>query len=384
MSKKSAEARLDRIYDQVDARQAHCAVRQQVPKGTSQEAGKWPAPSGAILLRRDRAVSHQDVLPFVNMLKSMAPIDDLDLIVVSPGGDGTAAETMLEQCRTYCKNKLRIVVPSYAKSAATLLALWADEIVMGETAELGPIDAQVFILQDGAEQQVSADHFLRAHKKAIDDLAATEPNVVESVRHRAFSLLSPAFLQKCLDMMNFANDFAGEQLRAHMFKAEFKADKTTWDKRIDDIVENLTGSEATDSYTCGMITARQIKADKDLKHLKITELANDDPYWTALNELLLRTGACSVPPTNSESFCLRRSLRCLEARSEACAIIWYRRIAADGNELFPIPDSPAHHAIASLAAALRDFCSLIRLTISMAVMCFLDFAITSFSEAGGR
>jgi len=35
------------------------------------------------------------------------------------------------------------VVPDYAKSAATLLALGCEEIVMGHGAELGPLDAQI-------------------------------------------------------------------------------------------------------------------------------------------------------------------------------------------------------------------------------------------------
>jgi hypothetical protein len=35
-----------------------------------------------------------------------------------------------------------VVVPDYAKSAATLLALGADSIIMGPSAELGPLDMQ--------------------------------------------------------------------------------------------------------------------------------------------------------------------------------------------------------------------------------------------------
>ena len=35
-----------------------------------------------------------------------------------------------------------------------------------------------------------------------------------------------------------------------------------------------------------MITAAEIKADGDLTHLKVVDLADDDPYWLTLLEAL--------------------------------------------------------------------------------------------------
>lgn len=237
--------------------------------------------------RRDRSLTHHDTLPFLNMLKSLGEITNLDLVVVSPGGDGTAAETMLELCRKYCPGKLRIIVPLYAKSAATLIALGGDEIVMGEISELGPIDAQVFIIQDNAEQQVSADHFLRARSDAIRDLASDQLEVSQAAQIQ-LSLLSPAFLKNCEDLMEFARDFARKQLKAHMFAGEYSEDSETWDARIDKIVDNLTTSQKRLLHG-RMITAEEIESDQDLKFLKLKKLGGDEEYWTLLNELLLRT-----------------------------------------------------------------------------------------------
>src|SRR5688572_5280843 len=163
-------------------------------------------------MRTDRAISRSDVLPFTNMLKSIGTVTNLDLIVVSPGGDGTAAETILDMLRKYCTGVLRIVVPLYAKSAATLIALGADEIVMGETSELGPIDAQIAIVEGNAEQQVSADHFLRAKQAAVDALASTEDHIARSAEIQLASL-NPAFLKFCEDSMKFGRELAKQQLR---------------------------------------------------------------------------------------------------------------------------------------------------------------------------
>ncbi|MFQ5735144.1 MAG: hypothetical protein ACE5KM_24690, partial [Planctomycetaceae bacterium] len=236
--------------------------------------------------RPDRSLTQHDILPFSSMLKSIGAVGDLDLVVVSNGGDGMAAEKMLALCRRYCSGKLRVVVPLYAKSAATLIALGADEIVMGETSELGPIDAQVFIIQDNADQQVSADNFLRARDHCLKELGSGDSARVEAAQIQ-LSLLSPAFIQHCEDLMNFGRDFARKQLQSHMLAAECATDQSLWQSRIDRIVSNLT---ATSKHLLHgrMITAEDIQTDPELCHLKVTALDAESEYWVLLNELLLR------------------------------------------------------------------------------------------------
>ena len=128
-------------------------------------------------------MTRADVLPFANMLKSIGKVPKLDLIVVTPGGDGTVAETTLHLCRRYCTNQFRVAIPAFAKSAATLIALGADRIVMGESSELGPINAQVLVMQDSTEQQVSADHFLRARDQAILNLKSPEGTLFKPLKY---------------------------------------------------------------------------------------------------------------------------------------------------------------------------------------------------------
>ncbi|MCL6580724.1 MAG: ATP-dependent Clp protease proteolytic subunit [Firmicutes bacterium] len=61
------------------------------------------------------------------------------LVLDSPGGDIHAAYLLARLYRTHA-SKLTVVVPRFAKSAATLICLAADEIVMTRIAELGPLD----------------------------------------------------------------------------------------------------------------------------------------------------------------------------------------------------------------------------------------------------
>lgn len=86
--------------------------------------------------------------------------EKFDLIIDSPGGLPYSAEKVVKVCRTYSKS-FRTIVLSHAMSAATLLCLGSEEILMGETSKLGPIDPQmIYPTKEGA--------VLRSSKSFID------------------------------------------------------------------------------------------------------------------------------------------------------------------------------------------------------------------------
>jgi hypothetical protein len=76
--------------------------------------------------------------------------DKVDLLIHSGGGDINVAYQIVELLRMHSK-VLRAVVPLYAKSAATLLCLGADEIVVDELAQLGPLDTQIVEERKGGQ-----------------------------------------------------------------------------------------------------------------------------------------------------------------------------------------------------------------------------------------
>ena len=85
-----------------------------------------------------------------DMLQGILQKTDLSkgfyLLLSSPGGDGLAAERIINICRSYSDtDEFRVIVPSKAKSAATMICLGASEILMSKTSELGPIDPQIVI-----------------------------------------------------------------------------------------------------------------------------------------------------------------------------------------------------------------------------------------------
>lgn len=69
----------------------------------------------------------------------------LDLILTSGGGRALGAERIINlfnKKKERFNNSFRVIVPKLAKSAATMIALGADKILLFDTAELGPVDPQ--------------------------------------------------------------------------------------------------------------------------------------------------------------------------------------------------------------------------------------------------
>lgn len=73
----------------------------------------------------------------------MTPDDmPIDFIIHTPGGLALAA-TQIANALAKHRAPVRVIVPHYAMSGGTLIALAADEIIMDPNAVLGPVDPQI-------------------------------------------------------------------------------------------------------------------------------------------------------------------------------------------------------------------------------------------------
>lgn len=81
----------------------------------------------------------EEVIRAIHMTDPDIPID---LVLHTPGGLVLASYQIAHAIKNR-KGKVTIFVPHYAMSGGTLIALAADEIVMGENAVLGPVDPQI-------------------------------------------------------------------------------------------------------------------------------------------------------------------------------------------------------------------------------------------------
>lgn len=161
----------------------------------------------------DAAVGRDDCKGFVDMLYNVEPGVPLDLMLHTPGGDVDAAEKLISMVRARVGESaaFRVIVPDYAKSAGTLMALAGDTIVMSDSSELGPIDPQVYMRdRSGNEVLQSVLSYIRAHTEAEAALRKTPDDIAARL---TFEKFEPAILRQFMMIEKRARDFAGNQLK---------------------------------------------------------------------------------------------------------------------------------------------------------------------------
>jgi hypothetical protein len=124
------------------------------------------------------------------------------LVIDSPGGDAKCAYQIARFIRKRCGG-FTAVVPEYAKSAATLLLLGADKIIIGKNAELGPLDAQIY--DDDLERRLSALDEIQA----LDRLNAFALQAVDA----SISYLQRRTKKSINVLLPVVQNFVGSMLR---------------------------------------------------------------------------------------------------------------------------------------------------------------------------
>lgn len=88
------------------------------------------------------AICDNDVIGLYGILKSIGRSRELSLFIKSDGGSGQASLRMVNLLRQFAQ-KTTVLVPLECESAATMLALGADKILMGPLAHLSAVDTSL-------------------------------------------------------------------------------------------------------------------------------------------------------------------------------------------------------------------------------------------------
>ena len=89
-----------------------------------------------------RHIDLEDAQTIIAAIKDTPDDMPIDFVIHTPGGLVLAAMQIARAVEAH-KAKVTVYVPVYAMSGGTLIALAADEIVLGEFSVLGPIDPQI-------------------------------------------------------------------------------------------------------------------------------------------------------------------------------------------------------------------------------------------------
>ena len=221
-----------------------------------------------------------DVIPVIsNHLRKIGKTEKIDLFLYSTGGDTMVPWRMVSMIREYC-NEFSVLIPYKAHSAATMISLGADEIVMSDLSELSPIDpsaANVFNPQDPNNPQnkipisvedVMAYFDLAKNKFGIkndEDLTKIFNKFVEATPQ-----IHPLALGNINRIHNLIRILAERLLKSHREKME--------EEKIKQLVDYFTEKLYSHQYFIGRKEAKEDlglktvqSADKDLSDL-MTEL----------------------------------------------------------------------------------------------------------------
>jgi len=151
-----------------------------------------------------------DLLQFKDQL-SYCKGSKVDIILETPGGIAETVEDMVELLRSINEH-VGIIIPGAAKSAGTIFAMAADEILMSPTSALGPIDAQ--ILSNG--KRFSADAFLEGLLKIKEEVLREKmlnPAYIPMLQN-----ISPGEIQHFENAQNFSKTLVTNWLSKYKFK----------------------------------------------------------------------------------------------------------------------------------------------------------------------
>lgn len=228
------------------------------------------------------------------------PEKQIDIFLVSNGGSGTVPWRLTALLREFSQ-RFCVLIPYRAYSAATLLALGADEIVMHPFGEMGPIDPTVsndFNPVDQAQGRrlgISVED-VKAYVSFVKDTVGIrhEDELIKAVEILA-NKVHPLALGNVERFISQSRLIARKILRTHMDENDGHA--------IDDIVENLASrlyfhghpinrKEARDELRLKVLDAPQPELETamwDLYKLYEQEFQNQDRL-RVVDELLIKLG----------------------------------------------------------------------------------------------
>jgi ClpP class serine protease len=214
--------------------------------------------------------------------------EGLVLFINSPGGDGVAAERIINMCRAYSgTGEFWAVVPDKAKSAATMVCFGASKVLMGATSELGPIDPQ---LTTRSGQAFSVFNIIKSYEELFNRAVRVKSGNLEPYLQQ-LAKYDAREIQEFRAALDLAGDIAVRALKSGMMRGKSE-------KQVRDQIRTFLTPERTKAH------GRPIYQDEAIDcGLNIEPIAVDDSRWDPIYELYLR----------SNNYVMTRASKCVES-----------------------------------------------------------------------
>ena len=233
------------------------------------------------------------------ILQKMDLSAGLALIINSPGGIGLASERIVNVCRSYSKTgEFWAIVPGKAKSAATMVCFGASKIFMGPSSELGPVDPQWSVIENGKPKRFSLCNVVQSYEDLFNGAVACKGNVQPFLQQ--LSNYDAREIMEFKAAIDLAKDITVRSLASGMMKGKSTAE-------IEKAIKQFLTPEQTKSH------GRPIYRDEVKScglNVEFLEVGKPERKWETLYEMYIRTSNYSAT----------RVSKCIESKSHTFAV----------------------------------------------------------------
>ena len=223
------------------------------------------------------SIDYTDILPLKDQLETLNQTS-ADLILETPGGILESAEDIVRLIREKFKT-VGVVIAGSAKSAGTIIAMSADEILMTSTSSLGPTDAQMNYRGRSIPADALINEFdrLKEETKNTGHLNIAYVPILQNTSLGEIKAARDAnkLSQKLVKDWLIKYKFRGWKIHQSTGKTVFVEEK---EKRAKEIAEKLSDSKKWLTH------GRSIKMN-ELREmgLKITDYSMNKELYNAIN-----------------------------------------------------------------------------------------------------
>jgi len=245
------------------------------------------------------SVCQNDVVGLHEILRGRERTKELALFIKSGGGTGTASLRMVHLLRNHAKS-LTALVPLECQSAATMLALGANRILMGPLAYLTPIDTSIThalspIDHENDRVGVSQDELTRIVNLWRKEFRGDKANPYQAL----FGHIHPLVIGAVDRARSLSNMLCREILSYHMKNS----------KRVTQISSRLNAEYPAHGYPITLREARRIGIPAEPLESVINDLLLE------LNELYSEMGQRALTDFDEVNFHDNEILNILESRN---------------------------------------------------------------------
>ena len=215
-------------------------------------------------------IAEDAVRPLYDHLLSLEFKEDkkrIDLFLYSRGGDVSVPWRIVSMIREFC-DEFNVLIPYRAQSAAALLSMGADNIIMGKKAELGPIDptlVKATIGETAAPPQEIAVEDVNSFLSFVKERAnINDQDAVASILGSLINQIGPLTLGSVNRQHHHIRLVARKLLTSRKEKLD--------EEKISSIIETLTEKIYSHGHAIGRREAKDIGLpvkypDDDLENL---------------------------------------------------------------------------------------------------------------------